>query len=87
MSDREHFSYRELAARALEHEAVVAGLGDAAQIDRVLVLVADDEADEIDVEISAHREVLHGEHRMAGARDVEGRIVDGLGNAHRMLQR
>jgi hypothetical protein len=73
------------AARALEHEAVVAGLGDAAQIERVLVLVADDEAEQVHVEIAGDREVLDRQHGMAGARDVEGRVVDCLRNAHGAL--
>src|SRR4029453_5167350 len=75
-----------LAARALENEAVMTRLGDAAKIERVPVFIADDEAEEIHVEVSAHRQILHGEHRMARARDIEGRIVDGLWNAHGALQ-
>ena len=75
-----------LAAPTLEHEAVVTGLGDAAEVERVAILVADDEAEEIDVEISARRQVLDREHRVAGARDVEWRAVDRLRNAHGALQ-
>src|SRR5262249_57147954 len=48
--------------------------------------VADDEAQEIHVEVSAHRQILHAEHRVARARDVEGGIVEGLRNAHGALQ-
>jgi hypothetical protein len=72
---------------ALENEAVMARLGDAAQIDRVFVLITDDEADQIDVEIPADCQILNGEHGVAGARDIEGRVVDGLGNAHGALRR
>ena len=75
-----------LAAPALENEAVMTRLGDAAKIECIAVFIADDEAEEVYVEVSAHRQVLHGEHRMARARDVEGRIVDGLRNAHGALQ-
>ena len=75
-----------LAAPTLEHEAVVTGLGDAAEIERIAILVADDEAEEIHVEISACRQVADREHRMAGARDVERRTVDRLRNAHGALQ-
>src|SRR6516164_9946232 len=75
-----------LAARAFENEAVMTRLGDAAKIEGIPVFVADDEAEEIHVEVSAHRQILHGEHRVARARDVEGRIVDGLWNAHGALQ-
>src|SRR5262245_21913982 len=71
-----------LAAHALEHEAVVTGLGDTAEIERVVIVVADDEAEEIHVETSARRQVPDGEHRVAGARDVERRAVDRLRNAH-----
>jgi hypothetical protein len=69
-------------ARALEHQRVMTHLGNAAQIDGVLVLVADDQADEIDIEGAALRQVFHVQHRMAGARDVEGRVVVGFGNGH-----
>ena len=75
-----------LAAATLEHKAVVTGLGDAAEIERIAILVADDEAEEIHVEISACRQVADREHRMAGARDVERRTVDRLRNAHGALQ-
>ena len=44
-----------LAARAFEDKAVVARLGNAAQIDRVVVLVADDEAEQIDIEGATDR--------------------------------
>jgi hypothetical protein len=64
----------------------VTGLRDAAQIDRVLVLIADDEADEVDVEAPALRQVLHAKHGMACTRDVERRIVDRLRNAHGLLR-
>ena len=74
-----------LVACALEHEAVVACLGNAAEIERVTILVADDEADEIDVEAPAAREILHRNDAMAGARHVERWIVDRLRNAHRVL--
>jgi hypothetical protein len=64
---------------------VVTGLGDTAKVEGIPVFIADDEADEIHVEVPAHRQIIDGEHRMAGARDVEGRIVDGLRNAHGAL--
>ncbi len=76
-----------LTRGALEHEAVVAGLCHPAQIDRVLVLVADDEADQVDVEVAALGQILDGEHGMARARDVEGRIVDGLRDGHGALRK
>ncbi len=50
-------------AGALEDERVMARFGDAAQIDRILVLVADNEADEIDVKRAAFAEVGHVQHR------------------------
>jgi hypothetical protein len=39
---------------------VVTCLGDAAQIKGVLIFVADDEADEIDIEAPARRQILDG---------------------------
>src|SRR5262249_56046697 len=65
-----------VTAAALEHEAMVTGLGDAAEIERVLVLVADDEAEKIHVEISAHRQVFHRQHRVAGTCEIERRLLD-----------
>src|ERR1700722_9162602 len=73
-------------AGALEHQRVMTDLGDAAQIDRVLVLVADDQADEVDIEGAALRQIFHVQYRMAGARDVEGRVVVGFGNGHHGLR-
>ena len=37
----------------------MARLGDAAQIKRILIFVADDEADQIDIERAALAEILH----------------------------
>ena len=72
-------------ARTLEHQRVMARLGDPAQIDRILVLVADDQADQIDIKGAALRQILDVQHRVAGAGDVERWIVVGLGNAHEVL--
>src|ERR1700733_6524705 len=60
----------------------MARLGDAAQIDRTAVFIADDETDQIDIEGAAFGEILHVQHGVAGARDVEGRMVIGLRDAH-----
>ena len=50
----------------------MASFGDAAQIDRILVFVADDEADQVDIERAALRQILDVQDGMAGAGDVEG---------------
>ena len=71
-----------LAGRALQREAVVAALLDAAQPDRVGVLVAHDQPHHLDVEVAAGGEVARREHEMAGARDVERRIEVGLRKGH-----
>ena len=63
---------------ALEHQAVVAGFGNAAEIDRVLVFIANDQADQIGIKRAAFREVLDVQHGMAGACNIERRIVIGL---------
>ena len=73
-------------ARAPEHERMMARLGDATQIQRILVLVADDEANQVDIERAALAEILHVQHRVAGAGDIEGRIIVGLWDRHGMLQ-
>src|SRR3984893_508471 len=52
-----------LAARLFKDEAVMTCLRDAAQVDRALVLVADDETDEVDIEASACGEILYRPHR------------------------
>ena len=74
-----------LAPRAFEDEAVVARLGNAAQIDRVAILVAHDEPEQIDIEVATDRQIPDGENIVARARDVERRIVDGFGDAHGAL--
>src|SRR5258708_28320724 len=48
-----------LAARALENEAVMTRLGDAAKIERIAVFIADDEAEEVPLKVSAHPQILH----------------------------
>src|SRR5580704_18652894 len=73
-------------ARALEHQRVMTDLGDAAQIDRVVVLVADDQADEVDIEGAAFGQVFHLQYGMAGAGDVEGRVVVRAWNAQCRLR-
>src|SRR2546423_7386046 len=75
-----------LAARLFENKAVMARLGDPTQKQRIRVLVADNESEEIDVELPARRQILYGKHAMARARDVEGRIGDGLRDAHGALR-
>src|SRR5581483_12423099 len=69
---------------ALEHQGVMASLGNAAQVQRVLVLVADDEADQIDIERPALAEVVHVQQRMAGAGDVERRVIVRARDGHRV---
>src|SRR5581483_10916316 len=56
---------------ALEHQGVMASLGDAAQVPRVLVLVVVDEADEIDMALPSLAAGAIVQHRMPGAGDVE----------------
>jgi hypothetical protein len=73
-------------ACALEHQRVMTDFGNTAQIDRILVLVADDQADQIDIEDAALGQIFHVQHRMAGARDVEGRVVVWLRDGHERLQ-
>jgi hypothetical protein len=71
-----------LAGGPLEREAVVAALLHAAQPDRVGVLVAHDQAHDLDVEVAARGEVARREHEVARARDVERRIEIGLRDRH-----
>jgi hypothetical protein len=75
-----------LAARAFEHETVVTCLGHAAQKERVGILVADNEAEEVDIKPPACRKVLHAEHAVTRARDIERWIVDGRRDAHGRLR-
>jgi len=72
-----------LARGLLQREAVVLALLDAAQPERIRVLVADEQSDHLGVEGLAGREILRGQHEMAGARDVERRLEVGLWDRHR----
>ena len=70
------------AVALLEHDAVVAGLLHAAQIERLVVLVADREAEAVDVEGAAAGEVLHRPDDVARPRGVERRGIGGARNGH-----
>ena len=59
-------------------------LFDAAQIERVLVLVGDDVAEAVDIERARARQVGHAELGMARAHDVERRIEDGIAEGHQL---
>ena len=50
---------------------------DAAQIERVRALVADEKAEAIDVKGPRTAEIAHAEFGVARAHDIEGRIEDG----------
>ena len=53
-------SHSGVLARFSTRQRMVAGFGDTAQVDRVLVLVADDEPDQVDIERAALGKILHG---------------------------
>ena len=57
-------------------------LFDAAQIERVLVLVGDDVAEAVHVERARLCEVRNAELDVARAHDVERRIEDGIAQGH-----
>src|SRR5580698_5729218 len=61
-------------------------LGNAAQIDCVFILVADNKPDQIDIKSAAFGEVLDVQHGMAGARNIERRIVIRLRQRHGILR-
>jgi hypothetical protein len=69
-------------ARAAQHQAVVAGLLEAAQVESVGRLLGGDEADDLGIEQPAHLQVLDGQDHMTRARDVERRVVVGPGQVH-----
>jgi len=71
--------------RAFEDNAVLARLGNAAEINGVAILIAHNEAEQIDIEVAADQEIPHGEDVVACAGDIERRIVDRLGDAHGAL--
>ena len=60
---------------------------DAAQIERVLVLIADDVAEAVDIKGARFCEIAHAEFDMAGAHDVKRRRVIGRTNRHFMFSR
>jgi hypothetical protein len=72
-----------LAVRLLQGEAMVSALLDAVQVDRIGILVADDQAHHFGVERAARGQVLRGQHEMARPRDVERRIKIGRRDRHR----
>ena len=68
----------DLAAGLHQHQAVVAGLGQAAQVALGGRLFGDDEADDVCVEVAAALQVRDVQSDVARPRDVEGRTqVDG----------
>jgi hypothetical protein len=85
----EHVHADAFAARhvggPLQREAVMAAFLDAAQPQRIGILVADDQTDHLGIERLAGREILCGEHEVARARDVERRVIVGLRKGHRTI--
>ncbi len=59
--------------RLTQHERVVQPLLPAAQVQRVVAAIADDEAEQIDVEALGRGEVRDHQLRVGGAHDVERR--------------
>ena len=55
---------------------------DAAQVERVVGLVADQEPETIDIEGARAGEVAHAEFDMARAHDVERRVENRLADGH-----
>ena len=68
--------------RLAQHQAVVTGLLDAAEIKRVVLFRGQDQADHLLIELPARREVADGKDDMAGAGDAKSRIEIGGGEAH-----
>jgi hypothetical protein len=61
-----------------QNQAMVARFGQAAQIARVGCFFRHDQADDVDIERPAFRQVGNVQYDVAGARDIEGRpMVDG----------
>ena len=71
----------------LQHQRVVLPLLDAAQVERVLRLVLDDEAERALVEGAAAAEIGDAERHMARAHDVERRIENVARHRHRCFLR
>ena len=69
-------------ARAPQHDRMVVALLDAAQIERVVGLVADQKAEAIDIEGARAAEVAHAELDMACAHDIERRVENGFADRH-----
>ena len=61
-------------ASLAQHEAVVTGLLDAAEVQRVVFFRGQDQADHLLVELPARRKVADGENDMACSRDAKSRI-------------
>ena len=69
-------------ARAPQHQRMMIALLDAAQIERVLGLVADQKPEAIGVEGTRPRKIGDAQLDMAGAYDVERRIEDRIADGH-----
>ena len=61
---------------------MMAAFLDAAQINRIGILIADHEPDNLGVEVAAGREILRGQYQMACSGDVERRVKIGLRDHH-----
>ncbi len=77
-ADLEAERERRDVVRLAQHDRVMVALLDAAQIERVAVLVGDEIAEAIDIEGARAGEVGHAEFDMARAHDIERRIEDGI---------
>ena len=77
-----HAQAGRLVLGALDREAVMRPLLKAAQVERVLVLVAYQEPEHLGVELAALGEVARGEGRVAGAQEAEWRVQVRLRYGH-----
>ena len=61
---------------------MMVALLDAAQVKRILGLIADQKPEAIDIEGARAAEIAHAELDMAGAHDVEGRVENRVADRH-----
>ena len=78
-AERTHVGF----AAAPQHDRMMIALLDAAQIERIVGLVADQKPKAIDVKGARARKVAHAKLDMARAHDIERRVENRLVDGHR----
>src|SRR5262249_3586667 len=74
-------------ARLPQHDRMVVALLDAAQMQRFISLVADQEPETVDIKGARTRNVAHPQFHMARPHYIERRVENGFSDRHSVSQR